>query len=105
MLHIKYTMNFIMEQSTQTMEQNTTELEYISIYDKPKREKGRPKGSKYTDEEKIMRSRISTKDYYNRNIEKERERHILLYYQKKRKQKQILINKKMFIIFFRFIFF
>jgi len=30
-----------------------------------------------------MRSRISTKDYYNRNIEKERERHRLLYYKKK----------------------
>ena len=32
-----------MEQSTQTMEQNTTELEYISIYDRPKRGKGRTK--------------------------------------------------------------
>ena len=42
-----------MEQSTQTMEQNTTEFEYISIYDRPKRGKGRPKGSKYTDEEKL----------------------------------------------------
>ena len=41
-----------MEQSTQTMDTNTTELEYISIYDRPKRGKGRPKGSKYTDEEK-----------------------------------------------------
>ena len=41
-----------MEQSKQTMETNTTELEYISIYDRPKRGKGRPKGSKYTDEEK-----------------------------------------------------
>ena len=39
-----------MEQSTQTMDKNTTELEYISIYDRPKRGKGRPKGSKYTDE-------------------------------------------------------
>ena len=47
MLHIKYTRNFIMEQSTQTMK------EYISIYDKPKRGKGRPVGSKYADEEKV----------------------------------------------------
>ena len=78
-----------MEQITQTMEQNTTELEYISIYDKPKRGKGRPKGSKYTDEEKSERARISTKDYYYRNIEKERERHRLLYYKKKKKQTQI----------------
>ena len=42
-----------MEQITQSMEQNTTELEYISIYDRPKRGKGRPKGSKYTDAEKL----------------------------------------------------
>ena len=42
-----------MEQSTQTMDTNTTEFEYISIYDRPKRGKGRPKGSKYTDEEKL----------------------------------------------------
>ena len=87
-----------MEQSTQTMDKNTTELEYISIYDRPKRGKGRPKGSKYTDEENIMRSRISTKDYYNRNTEKERERHRLLYYKKKRKQKEILFKKRMFVL-------
>ena len=35
-----------MEQNTQTMD------EYISMYDKPKRGKGKPSGSKYTDEEK-----------------------------------------------------
>ena len=35
-----------MEQSTQTMD------EYISTYDLPKRGKGKPPGSKYTDEEK-----------------------------------------------------
>ena len=35
-----------MEKSTQTMETNTTEVEYISIYDKPKR------SSKYTADEK-----------------------------------------------------
>ena len=32
--------------------ENTTEVEYISIYDKPKRARGRPSGSKYSDEEK-----------------------------------------------------
>ena len=93
-----------MEQSTQTMDTNTTEFEYVSIYDRPKRGKGRPKGSKYTDEEKIMRSRISTKDYYNRNIEKERERHILLYY-KKEEAKTNSLKKNVCIIFFRFIIF
>ena len=42
-----------MEQSTQTMDTNTTEFEYISIYDRPKRGKGRPKGSKYTENYEI----------------------------------------------------
>ena len=36
---------------TQTME-HTTEVEYISIYDKPKRGRGRPKTCKLSDEEK-----------------------------------------------------
>ena len=57
-----------MEQSTQIME------EYISIYDKPKRGKGRPQGSKYTVEERAERARLSTMKYYYSNIEKERER-------------------------------
>ena len=35
---------------TQTME-NTTEVEYISIYDKPKRGRERPKTCKLSDEE------------------------------------------------------
>ena len=34
-----------MSSPTPTME-NTTEVEYISIYDKPKKGKGRPRGSK-----------------------------------------------------------
>ena len=51
--------------STQTMA-NTTEVEYISIYDKPKRGKGRPRGSKYTDEEKQQQRReIALKHYYD----------------------------------------
>ena len=32
--------------------ENTTEVEYISIYDKPKTARGRPSGSKYSGEEK-----------------------------------------------------
>ena len=60
-----------MEKNTQT---NRTYIEYISIYDKPKRGKGRPQGSKYTDEEKAERARLSTMKYYYNNLEKERER-------------------------------
>ena len=36
--------------------ENTTEVEYISIYDKPKRARGRPSGSKYSDEEKRQKT-------------------------------------------------
>ena len=60
-----------METSTQT---NRTDIEYISIYDKPKKRKGRPHGSKYTDEEKAERARLSTMKYYYKNLETERER-------------------------------
>tara|TARA_B100000497_G_C7410426_1_gene258852 strand:+ start:105 stop:311 length:207 start_codon:yes stop_codon:yes gene_type:complete len=57
------------------MEQtNRTDLEYISIYDKPKRGKGRPQGSNYTDEQKAERARLSTMKYYYKNLETERER-------------------------------
>ena len=59
-----------MEQSTQT---NRTYIEYISIYDKPKRGKGRPQGSKYTVEERAERTRLSTMTSYYNNIEQERE--------------------------------
>ena len=48
--------NIIMTSLAQTME-NTTEVEYISIYDKPKRGRGRPSGSKYSDEEKRQKKR------------------------------------------------
>ena len=58
---------------TQTME-NTTEVEYISIYDKPKRGRGRPKTCTLTDEEKLERLRVNYKAYFNANPEKERER-------------------------------
>ena len=59
-----------MEQTTQT---NRTHIEYISIYDKPKRGKGRPQGSKYTVEERAGRARLSTMTYYYNNIGQERE--------------------------------
>ena len=59
----------MMEQSTQT---NRTYIEYISIYDKPKKKLGRPKGtSKFTDEAKKERSRMRSKRYYDEHIEKE----------------------------------
>ena len=47
----KNNFNIIMTSLTQTME-NTTEVEYISIYDKPKRGRGRPTTCKLSDEEK-----------------------------------------------------
>ena len=59
-----------MEQHTQT---NRTYIEYVSIYEKPKRGKGRPQGSKYTLGERAERARLSTMTYYN-NTEQERER-------------------------------
>ena len=50
---------------TQTME-NTTEVEYISIYDKPKKPRGRPNTCKLSDEEKRQRAiEISRKHYYD----------------------------------------
>ena len=50
---------------THAME-NTTEVEYISIYDKPKRGRGRPKTCTLTDEEKKQRNREANKRcYYN----------------------------------------
>mgnify|MGYP006136462345 CR=1 FL=1 len=42
--------------------------DYISIYDKPKRPKGRPI-SKLTEEEKAQRYRDSSKKYYDKNKE------------------------------------
>ena len=56
-----------------TME-NTTDVEYISIYDRPKRGKGRPKASTLADEEEKERLRVNSKAYFEANPEKERER-------------------------------
>ena len=53
---------------TQTME-NTTEVEYISIYDKPKRDRGRPQTCKLSDEEKRERKNAIAKQYYSNNFE------------------------------------
>ena len=48
-----------MANTTQTM--NTTEVEYISICEKPKLPKIRPKGTReFTDEEKLERRREAT---------------------------------------------
>ena len=55
-----------------TME-NTTEIEYISICDKPKVARGRPTTCKLSDEEQRERLRANYKAYFNANPEKERE--------------------------------
>ena len=61
-----------MEQSTQTY---STDIEYISIYDRPKPKRGRPSAAtQFTDEEKAERDRISTMKYHYISIEKERKR-------------------------------
>ena len=74
MITIKYRYNpfsyIIMIQPTQTME-CTTEVPYISIYDKPKRPRGRPKTCTLTDEEKLERLRQNYKRYYYENPERE----------------------------------
>ena len=53
---------------TQTME-HTTEVEYISIYDKPKRGRGRPETCKLSDEEKRQRNRDNATRYRYDNYE------------------------------------
>ena len=75
----------IMIPPTQTMENTTLNFtpslkhpdnlpEYISIYDKPKRGKGRPKTCGLSDEEKRHRLRINYKLNREANLDKERER-------------------------------
>ena len=94
-----------MEQSTQTMEQNTTEFEYISIYDRPKRGKGRPKGSKYTDEEKLWDQGYQQKIIII-EILKKKENDIDCYITKKKGSKhKFCLTKNVCIIFFRIVFF
>ena len=50
---------------------NRTNIEYISIYEqRPKKQKGRPKGtSKFTDEEKLLRRRQANMKHYYSNHE------------------------------------
>ena len=55
--------------STTQMMNNTTEVEYISIYDRPKRGKGRPKTCTLTEEQKKQRKRDIAKEYYKNNFE------------------------------------
>ena len=62
--------------------ENTTEVEYISIYDRPKRGKGRPKTCNLSDEEKRLRKRETAKQYYKNN------------YEYVRLQKRIWLDKK-----------
>ena len=57
-----------MIQPTQTME-CTTEVPYISIYEKPKRPRGRPKTSTLTDEEKAQHKRDIATKYHDDNYE------------------------------------
>ena len=50
------------------MEQtNRTDIEYVSIYERPKKKLGRPKGTSiFTDEEQLLRRRqANIKHYYN----------------------------------------
>ena len=57
-----------MANTTQTM--NTTEVEYISIDEKPKLPKGRPKGThKFTDEKNLERRRDANMRCYYSNHE------------------------------------
>jgi hypothetical protein len=49
-----------------TQQISNTDDVYVSIYDKPKRGKGRPKSS-LTDEEKAQKKRDNQKKWYNEN--------------------------------------
>ena len=51
------------------MEQtNRTYIEYISIYERPKKKLGRPKGTSiFTDEEKLSRRRQANMKHYHNN--------------------------------------
>ena len=56
---------------------NSNNDEYISIYDKPKGVRGRPKSCILTDEEKIKRKRdIALKHYYDNYEYKQLYKHI-----------------------------
>ena len=75
-----------MTQPTQTME-CTPEVPYISIYEKPKRPRGRPKTCTLTDGEKVCRKRQDAKRLYYENYEYRRLQQAL-YYDRVRLTKQ-----------------
>ena len=56
---------------------------YISIYDKPKRGKGRPLSCKLTDEEKAERKRIIALKHYYDNYEDKCVKHTIHRYKNK----------------------
>ena len=80
-----------MTQPTQTME-CTTEVPYISIYDKPKRRT-------LTREEKLERLRQNYKRYYYENPERESLRKKKEYARKKEEAKKYEYHKNMFFGF------
>ena len=85
-----------MTQPTQTME-CTTDVPYISIYEKPKRRT-------LTREEKLERLRQNYKRYYYENPERESLRKKKEYARKKEEAKNINIIKTFFgCLFFKFI--
>ena len=49
--------------------ENSTDVEYISIYDRPKRGRGRPNTCILTDEEKRLRNRDNARRYHYANYE------------------------------------
>ena len=49
--------------------ENSTDVEYISIYDRPKRSRGRPTTCTLTDEEQLQRTIEIAKEYYKNNFE------------------------------------
>ena len=65
---------------------------------------GRPVGSKYTDEEKAERARLSAMRRYYNNIEKERERYILEYHANKQLLKPFLHFRPMHVYIYIYIY-
>ena len=75
--------------------ENTTEVEYISIYDKPKRGRGRPKTCNLSDEEKRQRKIETAKQYYKNNYESVRlQKRIWLYKKYEQQMENINLKKK-----------
>ena len=77
----------------------TTEVEYISMYDKPKRARGRSNTCKLLGE-KLERLRANYKADFNANPEKERERIRLAMARKRAEAKQIKFRKPIIYLAF-----